>query len=167
MKTTTIYGVARYIRANRAQFEAIMNDFRAYWGKIYRGEVSAAMNDILERLKTDPKNDELKRARYALEQVCAKIKGITVPEDIANDIRTMHDDDKLTFSCLRADYILTSLNGLDYVANDDEGKPYLRELRKADKTATERTWEPVVKWTEAKVAKYLRLATIRINEQSK
>ena len=151
--------IARDIRTNRQQFSSILNEFRVYWGKVYRNEVTKAMNDAIER------GD--KAERYALEQVCAKIKGTTLKDDIKALIVEMHDDDKLTFSCLTEEYIVNGLDGLDYVAKDDEGKNYLREFRKANKEATEKTWEPVVKWTEAKVGRYFRLATIRINEQSK
>lgn len=155
--------IARDIRTNRTAFESIVNDFRAYWGKVYRGEVTKSLNDIAERLKTDPKNEALKAQRYALEQVCAKIKGLNLSDDIKALIVDMHDNDKLSFSCLTTDYIVNGLKGLDYVGPNNE----IRELRKKDKEATEKTWEPVVKWTEAKVGRYFRLATVRINEQSK
>lgn len=159
--------IARDIRTNRQQFSAILNDFRAYWGKVYRNEVTKYLSDIQTAQKADPKNEGLKAERYAIEQVCAKIKALTLKDEIRAIIKSMHDDDKLTFSCLREDYILTGLNGLNYVANDAEGHPYLCEFRKANKEATEKTWEPVVKWTESKVGRYFRLATIRINEESK
>ena len=163
MKATNMNAIARDIRTNRTAFESIVNDFRTYWGKVYRGEVTKAMNDIAEQLKNDPKNEALKAQRYALEQVCAKIKGLNLSDDIKALIVDMHDNDKLTFSCLTTDYIVNGLKGLDYVGENNE----IRELRKKDKEATEKTWEPVVKWTESKVGRYFRLATIRINEQTK
>lgn len=159
--------IARDIRTNRQQFSAIVNDFRAYWGKVYRNEVTKYLDDIKEAQKAQPNDERLKAERYAIEQVCAKIKGLTLSDDIKALIREMHDDDKLTFGCLREDYILTGLSGLNYVANDDEGKPYLCEFRKENKEATDKTWLPVVKWTESKVGRYFRLATIRINEENK
>lgn len=159
--------IAKDIRNNRQEFSSIVNDFRAHWGKVYRNEVTKYLDDIKEAQKNEPKNEALKRERYAIEQVCARIKGLELSDEIRGLIKQMHDEDKLTFSCLRVDYITTGLNGLGYVANDDEGHPYLCELRKASKEATEKTWEPVTKWTEAKVGRYFRLATIRINEESK
>ena len=151
--------VAKAIRESRISFENIVNDFRAYWGKVYRGEVTEALNKAIQA--GDKAN------RYALEQVCAKIKGLTLREDTKALIKSMHDEDKLTFSCLREEYIVNGLNGLGFVGVGEDGKPVLCELRKKDKEATEKTWEPVAKWTEAKVGRYFRLATVRINEQSK
>ena len=159
--------IAKDIRNNRQEFSSIVNDFRAYWGKVYRNEVTKYLDDIKEAQKNEPKNEALKRERYAIEQVCARIKGLELSDEIRGLIKQMHDEDKLTFSCLTEDYILTGLAGLGYVATDNEGHPYLCELRKASKEATEKTWEPVTKWTEAKVGRYFRLATIRINEESK
>lgn len=152
--------VAKDIRMNRQEFESIVNDFRVYWGKVYRNEVTARMNEVAAALKEDPKNQALKNERYALEQVCAKIKGTQLKDEIKALIREMHEDDKLTFSCLTVDYIVNGLKGLDYIGENNE----IREFRKASKEATEKTWEPVVKWTEAKVGRYFRLATVRINE---
>ena len=160
MKATEMNKIAKDIRTNRQQFTSIVGDFRAYWGKVYRGEVTAYLNGLNERIKADPKNDELKRERYAVEQVCAKIKGLTLTDEIRDLVKTMHDVDKLTFSCLTTDYIVNGLNGLDYIGEDGT----IREFRKASKEAEEKTWEPIVKWTEAKVGRYFRLATIRINE---
>ena len=157
--------IAKDIRVNRQKFESIVGDFRAYWGKVYRNEVTKYLNDIIERQKSD-NSDSLKRERYAVEQVCARIKGLTLSDDIKGLIRTMHDDDKLTFSCLTPDYIIKGLEGLGYVG-EVNGEKVLCELRKATKDATEREWMPIEKWTEAKVGRYFRLATVRINEQSK
>ena len=152
--------IAKSIRENRQKFDSVVNEFCTLWGKVYRGEVTEAVNKVSEALKNDPKNQALKNERYALEQVCAKIKGTTLTPEIKDLIKSMHDDDKLTFSCLTTDYIVNGLNGLDYIGEDGT----IREFRKASKEATEKTWEPVVKWTEAKVGRYFRLATIRINE---
>lgn len=153
--------IAKDIRINRQKFESIVGDFRAYWGKVYRNEVTKYLNDIIERQKSD-NSDSLKRERYAVEQVCARIKGLTLSDDIKGLIRTMHDDDKLTFSCLTPDYIRKGLEGLSYV--DEDGT--IMEQRKNKETG-EKEWMPIEKWTEAKVGRYFRLATVRINEQSK
>lgn len=160
MKANQMNAIAREIRNNRNGFESIVNDFRVYWGKVYRNEVTKVLNDVNEQLKVDKDNKDLKAFRYALETVCAKIKGTTVSDESKAIIKAMHDEDKLTFSCLTKDYIVTALTGLDYV--NDEGE--LCEFRKASKEAEVKTWEPIVKWTESKVGRYFRLATIRINE---
>ena len=155
--------IAKDIRVNRQKFENIVNDFRAYWGKVYRNEVTKYLDDIKAAQQNDPKNESIKAERYAIEQVCARIKGLTLSDEIRDLIRTMHNDDKLTFSCLTTDYIIKGLSGLDYV----NGQGELCEFRKASKDATEKSWCPIEKWTEAKVGRYFRLATIRINEESK
>lgn len=160
MKANEMNAIAREIRNNRNGFESIANDFRVYWGKVYRNEVTKVLNEVGERLKTDKENAELKAIRYALETVCAKIKGTTISEESKAIIKSMHDDDKLTFSCLTKEYIVNALAGLDYV--NEEGE--LCEFRKANKEAVEKTWMPVARWTESKVGRYFRLATIRINE---
>lgn len=160
MKATQMNAIAREIRNNRNGFESIVNDFRVYWGKVYRNEVTKVLNDVSEQLKTDKDNADLKAFRYAIETVCAKIKGTTVSDESKAIIREMHNEDKLTFSCLTKDYIVNALNGLDFVNEAGE----LCELRKASKDAPEKTWQPVVKWTESKVGKYFRLATVRLNE---
>lgn len=164
MKANQMNAVAKSIRMDRQQFESIAVEFRARWGKVYRNEVTAYLNELNERLKNDPKNTALKNERYAVEQVCAKIKGLNLDDEIRDLIKAMHDEDGVTFSCLTTDYIVNGLTGLGYIGTDDEGKPVVRELRKASKEATEKTWEPIVKWTEAKFGRYIRLATIRINE---
>ena len=155
--------IAKDIRTNRQQFESIVCDFRVYWGKVYRGEVTKALADVAEQLKGDPKNDALKAERYALEQVCAKIKGTTLTDEIRDLIKQLHDEDKLTFSCLTADYIRTSLNGLSYVAEDGVTICAKKRIKGTD----DYEWKPVEKWTESKVGRYFRMATMRINEQSK
>lgn len=155
--------IAREIRNNRNGFESIVNDFRVYWGKVYRKEVTAVLNEVTEQLKADKENAELKALRYALETVCAKIKGTTVSEESVAIIKAMHDVDKLTFSCLTKEYIVNALTGLNYVNGDGE----LCEFRKANKDDLEKSWVPVAKWTESKVGKMFRLATIRLNEQNK
>lgn len=159
MKANQINAIAKDIRANRQKFESIVNDFRAYWGKVYRNEVTAELNKVAELLKNDPKNETLKNQRYALEQVCAKIKGLTLTDEIKGIIRELHEVDKLTFSCLRADYIVNGLSGLDYVNEAGE----VCEQKK-NKVTGEKEWKPIEKWTEAKVGRYFRLATVRINE---
>lgn len=159
MKANQINAIAKDIRANRQKFESIVNDFRAYWGKVYRNEVTTELNKVAELLKTDPKNETLKNQRYALEQVCAKIKGLTLTDEIKGIIRELHDVDRLTFSCLRADYITTALEGLDYIGAD--GQVY---EQKKNKQTGEKEWKVIEKWTEAKVGRYFRLATVRINE---
>ena len=161
MKATEMNKIAKDIRVNRQKFEGIVGEFRAYWGKVYRNEVTKYLNDIVERQKSD-KSEELKRERYAIEQVCARIKGLTLTDEVKGIIRAMHDEDKLTFSCLTTDYIVNALEGLSYVS--EEGA--IMEQRKNKETG-EKEWMPVEKWTESKVGKYFRLATIRINEQSK
>ena len=160
MKANEMNAIAREIRNNRNGFESIVNDFRVYWGKVYRNEVTKMLNDVSEQLKSDPKNEALKNFRYALETVCAKIKGTTITDESKAIIRSMHEDDKLTFSCLTKEYIVNALTGLNYV--NDEGE--LCEFRKENKDAVEKTWLPVARWTESKVGRYFRLATIRINE---
>lgn len=159
MKANQINAIAKDIRVNRQKFESIVNEFRAYWGKVYRNEVTAELNKVAELLKTDPKNETLKNQRYALEQVCAKIKGLTLTDEIKGIIRELHEVDKLTFSCLRADYIVNALTGLDYVNEAGE----VCEQKK-NKVTGEKEWKPIEKWTEAKVGRYFRLATVRINE---
>lgn len=144
--------LARDIRTNRAQVENIINEFRAYWCKLYRAEANSAY----ERAK----NDGDKAERYAIEQLYARVKSMAIKPEIEAIVRDMHDNDRLVFGDLRLDYIRTALHGLDYVNEACE----LCELRKKDKEATEKTWEPVVKWTEAKVGRYFRLANIRVNE---
>lgn len=159
MKANQINAIAKDIRVNRQKFESIVNEFRAYWGKVYRNEVTTELNKVAELLKNDPKNETLKNQRYALEQVCAKIKGLTLTDEIKGIIRELHEVDKLTFSCLRADYIVNGLSGLDYIGAD--GQVY---EQKKDKATGEKVWKPIEKWTEAKVGRYFRLATVRINE---
>lgn len=160
MKANKINAVARSIRERRNEFNNICAEFRATWAKVYRGELSKAMNDICERLKTDPKNAELKAERYALEQVAAKVKGLNISDEVRDLVRELHDVDKLTFSCLNPDYIRTGLAGTSFVNDSND----ICELRKANKEATEKTYEPILRWTEFKVGKYFRLATVRINE---
>lgn len=155
--------VANDIRTNRQKFESIASDFQVYWGKVYRNEVTKAMEDVAEQLKGDPKNADLKAKRYALEQVCAKIKGTTLTDDIKDIVKQLHDEDKLTFSCLTADFIRTALTGLSYVAEDGVTLCERKRIKGTD----DYEWKPVEKWTESKVGRYFRLATIRINEQSK
>ena len=155
--------VAKEIRTNRQKFESIANDFRVYWGKVYRSEVTRAMESVAGQLKDDPKNEALKAERYALEQVCAKIKGTTLTDEIRDIVKQLHDEDKLTFSCLTADYIRTALSGLSYVAEDGVTLCEKKRIKGTD----DYEWKPVEKWTESKVGRYFRLATIRINEQSK
>lgn len=159
MKANQINAIAKDIRVNRQKFESIVNEFRAYWGKVYRNEVTAELNKLAELLKNDPKNETLKNQRYALEQVCAKIKGLDLTDEIKGIIRELHEVDKLTFSCLRADYIVNGLSGLDYVNEAGE----VCEQKK-NKVTGEKEWKPIEKWTEAKVGRYFRLATVRINE---
>lgn len=154
--------IAKDIRTNRQKFESIVGDFRAYWGKVYRNEVTKYLNDIIERLKSEPKNEALKRERYAIEQVCARIKSLVLKDEIRDLIKQMHDEDKLTFACLNTDYIVNALNGLGYVGEGNE----LREERKNKDTGV-KEWMPVEKWTEAKVGRYFRNAAIVLNERSK
>ena len=58
--------------------------------------------------------------------------------------------------------VTITLNGTDYVTEAG-----VRELRKANKDATEKTWEIVEKWTPAKVGRYFRLAIIAKQELNK
>ena len=147
--------IAKDIRVNRQKFESIVSDFRTYWGKVYRSEVTKALNDAIAA------GD--KAERYALEQVCAKIKGTTLTDEVRDLIKQLHDEDKLTFSCLTADYIRTALDGLSYVAEDGVTLCERKRIKGTD----DYEWKPVEKWTESKVGRYFRLATVRINEQSK
>lgn len=160
MKANQMNYVAKDIRINRQKFESIVGEFRAYWGKVYRNEVTVYLNEVIERQKTDK---SLKAERYAIEQVCAKIKGLNLSDEVKSIIKSMHDDDKLTFACLTPDYIKNALQGLDYVNADGD----ICEFRKASKDAAEKTWCPVEKWTESKLGRYFRLAAIRISEQNK
>lgn len=162
MKATEINAIAKDIRANRQKFESIVNEFRAYWGKVYRPEVTDALNKVVGALKDDPKNQELKNERYAIEQVCAKIKGLTLTDEIRDLIKQMHDADGLTFECLTADYIVDGLSGLDYVNADG-----IVCEQKKNKETGEKEWKPVEKWTESKVGKYFRLVVIRKMDSNK
>lgn len=153
--------IAKDIRVNRQKFDSIVVDYRAYWGKVYRNEVTKYLSDIIEQQKSDS-SDALKKERYAIEQVCARIKGITLSDEVKAIVKQMHDEDKLTFSCLRSEYIVNGLKGLDFVGEVD-GEDVLFEKKKI-KGTDEYEWKPVEKWTEAKVGRYFRLATLRINE---
>jgi hypothetical protein len=154
--------ICKDIRVNRQQFENNVNEFRAYWGKVYKPEMLAELKRIVDELHEDPKNQALKNQRYALEQVCAKVKSMTLSDEVKEVIVNLHDNYGLTFECLTADFIRENLTGTDYVNEDG-----VRELRKANKDATEKTWEIIEKWTPAKVGRYFRLAIIAKQELNK
>lgn len=154
--------ICKDIRMNRQQFESNVNEFRAYWGKVYKNELKGELERIVGLLKDDPKNQVLKNQRYGLEQVCAKVKAMTLSDEVKDVIVNLHDNYGLTFDCLTADFIRENLTGTDYVNEDG-----VRELRKASKEATEKTWEIIEKWTPAKVGRYFRLAIIAKQELSK
>lgn len=154
--------ICKDIRVNRQQFESNVNEFRAYWGKAYKSELLAELKRIVDELHGDPKNQALKNQRYSLEQVCAKVKAMTLSDEVKEVIVNLHDNYGLTFECLTADFIRENLTGTDYVSEDG-----VRELRKASKEATEKTWELVERWTPAKVGRYFRLAIIAKQELSK
>lgn len=154
MKANEMNTVAREIRNNRNTITAIINEFRAYWCKLYRSEAN-------EAYKTACANGD-KGERYAIEQIFAKCKSLTIKPEIAEIIGGMHDADKVNFSSLSEEHVKTALAGLDYV----NGAGELCE-KKRIKGTDEYEWKPVEKWTEAKVGRYFRLAAIRLNEQSK
>ena len=155
--------ICKDIRVNRQQFENNVNEFRAYWGKAYKPELHAELNRIVALLKEDPKNQTLKNQRYSLEQVCARVKAMTLSDEVKEVIVNLHDNYGLTFECLTADFINNNLTGTDYVNADG----LVCELRKANKDATEKTWNAVEKWTPAKVGRYFRLAIIAKQELNK
>lgn len=155
--------IAKDIRVNRQQFETNVNEFRAYWGKAYKSELLAELKRIVDELHGDPKNQTLKNQRYGLEQVCARVKAMTLSDEVKEVIANLHDNYGLTFECLTADYIRTNLSGTDYVSADGD----VLEMRKASKEDTEKSWNPIEKWTPAKVGKYFRLAIIAKQEMSK
>lgn len=161
-KSMRIAVICKDIRVNRQQFESNVNEFRAYWGKAYKSELHAELNRVVGLLKEDPKNQTLKNQRYGLEQVCAKVKAMTLSDEVKEVIVNLHDNYGLTFECLTADFIRNNLTGTDYVTEAG-----VRELRKANKDATEKTWNAVEKWTPAKVGRYFRLAIIAKQELSK
>ena len=158
MKANSINALARDIRSNRAKFENIVNDFKAYWGKVYRKELTEALNKVTESLKGDKENESLKNERYGLEQICAKTKGLTLSDDIRTIITEIHDEDGLTFDRLTAGYIIDGLTGTPYVNEAGE----LCEKKKV-KGTDKVEWKPIERWTEAKVGRYFRLATIGVN----
>lgn len=154
--------ICKDIRVNRQKFENNVNEFRAYWGKAYKSELKAELERIVAALREDPKNQDLKNQRYGLEQVCAKVKSMVLTDEVKEVVANLHDNYGLTFECLTADFIRENLTGTDYVSDGD-----VRELRKASKDATDKTWEIIEKWTPAKVGKYFRLAIIAKQEMSK
>ena len=155
MKANQINAIAKDIRVNRQKFESIVNEFRAYWGKVYRHEVTEELNKVVEALKNDAKNVELKNKRYGLEQVCAKIKGMTLTDEISALIKQMHDEDKLTFACLTTDFIVNGLAGTKFVTEDG-----IICERKRIKGTEDFEYKPIEKWTESKVGRYFRMAVI-------
>lgn len=161
-KSMKIGVIAKDINENRRKFETNVNEFRAYWGKVYKSEMLAELKRIVDELHEDPKNQALKNQRYALEQVCARVKAMVLTDEVKDVIANLHDNYGLAFGCLTADFIRENLTGTDYVS---EG--LVRELRKKDKDATEKTWEEVERWTPAKVGRYFRLAIIAKQELNK
>jgi len=159
--------IARGINARRNEFEAIVNEFRAVWSKVYRNELNEAYKSVCERLKgVEAKSDEeraLKNERYALEQVLAKIKSLTLTADERDMVRTMHDEDGLTLNDLTKEYIIGRLNETSYVREfvreDGTTIACLQEMRK-NKDTGEKEWRVVERWTVMKVGRYFRLANI-------
>ena len=158
MKAKNITTLAREIRTDRERFDSIVKDFRAYWGKVYRKEATESLNKVVEQLKGDKENESLKNERYALEQICAKIKGLSISDEIRTIITEMHDEDGLTFNQLTADYIVNGLTGTPYV-NENRQLCEKKKIKGTDKVL----WKPVSKWTEAKVGRFFRLATVGVN----
>ena len=151
MKANEMNFVAREIRNNRNNATAIINDFRAYWCKLYRAEANAA---YAAACKSGNKAE-----RYAIETIFAKCKSLTISAEATEIIKGMHDVDRVNFESLNFDHVKTALQGLDFVNESGE----LCE-KKRIKGTDSYEWKPVEKWTEAKVGRYFRLAALRLEE---
>ena len=163
MKAKDMNQIARGINARRNEFSAIVNDFRAVWGKVYRNELKAEFDAVVDALKGDPKNAELKNKRYAIEQVQAKVKSLNLSADERDLVRVMHDEDGLAFADLTIEYLYERLRNSMFVAEfsaEDGRKVECLMEQKKNKETGEKEWKIVEKWTVLKVGRYFRLANI-------
>lgn len=156
MKATSMNTVARSIRTRRDSFEGIVSDFQAYWGKLYRSEVTEKLNAYKGATDADSK-----AKRYALECVLAKMKAMQLSDDEKALIKGMHDEDGFKFENLTEEYILTNLGGSKFVQNGE-----IMEQRKNRETG-EKEWHPIERWTVMKVGRYFRFANIYCQENNK
>lgn len=162
--------IARGINARRNEFDAIVNDFRAVWAKVYRDELKAEFDAIVNEIRAAKENglnkDEMKQLndnRYALEQIQAKVKSLNLSADERELVRTMHDDDGLTFANLTREYIIERLSESTFVKEfereDGTTIPCIMEQKK-NKDTGEKEWKIVERWTVMKVGRYFRLANV-------
>lgn len=148
--------IAKAIRMDRQTIEAMCMEYKARWAKVYPKEYSAQMDKANEALKPDPKNAELRRAKWALEQVACKRKALTLTDEIKAHIEFLHGKG-LTMDKFDLDVIEAGLQNTKWL--NDEGQ--ICEKKKNRETG-EYEWKPIKKWTESKFIKVVCFAAIDI-----
>lgn len=151
--------VARAIRQDRQTIEALCTEFRARWAKVYPKEFSDDLERINKMLKDAPKDELLRREKWALEQVACKRKALRLTDDVTESIKGLHDFG-LTFEKICLYWMEQGLQGTRFL-NDDG----VVCEKKKNKETGEYEFVPIEKWTEAKFMRMLRIASVDVNTE--
>ena len=149
-------GLSKSIRMDRQTIEAMCVEFKARWAKVYPAEFKAQVDALVEVLKTDPKNKELRRAKWALDQIAGIRKQLNMSDEVVGHIKTLHNNG-LTIDKFDIEVIEAGLANTRWL--NDEGQ--ICEKKKNRETG-EYEWKPIEKWTESKFIKVVCFAAIDI-----
>ncbi len=153
--------VARAIRQDRQTIESLCTEFRARWAKVYPKEFSDEMERINKLLKDAPKDELLRREKWALEQVACKRKALRLTEDVTESIKGLHDFG-LTFEKICLYWMEQGLQGTRFLNEDGVVCD-----KKKNKETGEFVFVPIEKWTEAKFMRMLRIASVDVAAEFK
>jgi hypothetical protein len=149
-------GLSKSIRQDRQTIEEMCVAFKARWAKVYPAEFKAQVDALTDALKSDPKNKELRRAKWALDQIAGIRKQLRMSDEVVGHIETLHNSG-LTIDKFDIEAIEAGLANTKWL--NDEGQ--ICEKKKNRETG-EHEWKPIEKWTEAKFIKVVCFAAIDI-----
>lgn len=149
-------GLAKSIRMDRQTIESMCVEFKARWAKVFPQEYKAQVDAIDELLKPNPKDKELRRAKWALEQVACKRKALDLSDEVKAHIVKLHECG-LTIDKFDIEVIEAGLQNTRRL--NEEGQ--ICEKKKNRETG-EYEYKPIEKWTESKFINVVCFAAIDI-----